>query len=237
MARGRRLNDEVKWIIAEVYNAHPDWPAKMIKHAVNKRLGQPKWPALSTVQKELRKHKDSLGSENSQERPWNTDAVYNYPEYAISLEKLPIVLEVWKSCIEKGTWLTIREAKWISLLSFKITDMEELVETAKRYALVEKLYNMIGHPFNSRGLDKRLMNLQLDCSDPFEPLAADLPPFIDKDGEVIDFTKPDAKDRFEAKRKPNKAEIEEPRQEIEHEKDNAAKGVKNERKHKAKREK
>lgn len=216
MAKGRCLNDNVRLLISEVYQAHPDWPAKMIKHEVNRRLGQENWPGLSAVQKELGGIKERLITENFQERPWNTDALDKYPQYAISPETLPIVLKVWKSCIEKDRGFTVREAKWVSRLSYVITNIGELVETAMRYALVERLYNMIGQPFNSRGLDKRLMSLPFDDFDPFEPRVSDLPPFVDKDGDIIDFTSPDAKERFQAKRKG---------------------GKQNERKHKTKKQK
>jgi len=200
MSKGRIVDDRVRLLIADVYREHPDWRAKEVKAEVNKRLGQD-WPGLSVVQKELSKIRERLIADNPQDKPWNTDAIDRYPQFAITPESLPVVLKVWKSRIENDSWLTIREAKWVSHLFYVIPDIEKLTETARRYALIEQLYEMTGQPFNSRGLDKRLMNIPFDYFDPFEPRVSDLPYYLDKDGEVIDFTSPDAKERFEAKRK------------------------------------
>jgi hypothetical protein len=200
MAKGRFVDDTTRLAIADVHREHPDWPAKMIKDEVHKRLKQD-WPGLSAIQKELSKIRERLAPENPQEKAWNRDSLDKFPQIVITPEVIPTVLKVWKSRIEKGSLFTIREAKWVSRLSCVLSDIEELGKTARRYASIEMLYESIGQPFNSRGLDKSLMGIQFDYSDPFEPKPSDLPPWVDKDGEIIDFDSPDAEKKFYAKRK------------------------------------
>lgn len=209
MAKGPLVTEQIEVLIASVYRKHPKRKAPAVRNEVDYFLRQdnPKlpagYPSLSTVQKVLalvrRKAKEL--PDNPQERPWSTASLDNKDNYYTPPEALPVVLKVWKSLIEKNISLTIREAKWVSRLSWVITDMGQLTETARRYALMEFLYDSINRPFNSRGLDKSLMGIPFDAWDPFEPRHSDLPPNIDKDGEVIDFSRPDAKERFQAKRK------------------------------------
>lgn len=197
MAKGRVVDNMVRLLIAEVHHQHPDWPAKMVQAEANKRLGQD-WPGLSVVQKELSKIKERLMVDNPQEKPWSIASLDSCP---ISPDALPVVLKVWKSRVEKDSNLTNREAKWVSRLSCVVSDIEKLADTARRYALVELLYETAGHPFNSRALDKTLMDMQFDDFDPLEPKVSDLPLYLDKDGEFINFTSSDAIERFQAKRK------------------------------------
>ena len=202
------LTDDVKTLIAEFHLRHPKWKAPMIQIRVSELLHHknpqlPKgWPGLSAVRKVLTEVKKIASEPSPEDKPWSTAMLDSYP---IPPQALPVVLKVWKSRIEKDSNLTIREAKWVSRLSNAIPDIipdiEKLTETARRYALVEQLYDMTGRHLNSRGLDKRLMNLPFDDFDEFEPRVSDLPPYLDKDGEVIDFSSPDAKERFQAKRK------------------------------------
>lgn len=209
MSRGPHLTEEVKRHIAEIHLEHPDWKVakvreRLLESEVYRLNYGPDWPSVSAVGKAMRKQERNKANRPPQtkrlDEPWNTASLDGHP---IPPDTLPVVLKVWKAYVEKGRNLTIRQAKWVSRLSYVVSDTEELAETARRAALLEQLYEMTGSPFNSRGLDKRLVGLPFDYFDPLEPGANHLHPVynIDKDGEIIDFDSPDSRERFEAKRK------------------------------------
>jgi len=60
-------------------------------------------------------------------------------EYEIPPEALPTVVEVWQKT-QEWNWkkpLSIREAKWVSRLSYAIKDLETLCCLAVEYAVIE----------------------------------------------------------------------------------------------------
>jgi hypothetical protein len=111
---------------------------------------------LATVR---RNAKESLN--NPQEKPWSTASLDRPDSYPIPPEALPAVLKVWKSCIDKGRDFTIREAKWAARLSALEQDPERLFFLASRHARTELMFELIGRPFDSTGLDRLLMGLPM----------------------------------------------------------------------------
>lgn len=78
---------------------------------------------------------------------------------------------MWRFRVEKGESFTIREAKWAARLWAILKDTERLSWKASQYAPTELLFELIGRPFDSPGLDKLLMGLPM-------PLTADPPYFL-----------------------------------------------------------
>lgn len=176
MAKGPLVTDEIKALIASVYQKHPKWKAPVVRNEVSYILREknpklpPGWPSLSTVQKVLaivrEPHLDLL------DKPWSLATMDNPDNYPISPEALPAVLEVWKSRLEEwksrtGQWesrieqevsFTIREAKWVARLSalFK-DDLQRLSKLASQYARLELIYQLINRPFDSTMADKLLI--------------------------------------------------------------------------------
>lgn len=156
MAKGRIIDKEVKLLIARKYRDHPDWPAKMIKAAINKELKQD-WPGLSAIQKELSKIKERVLIDNPEDKTW---CVANY---FVPPETLPIILKVKKLCIEESVDFTIRYAKWTARLSAlvpeSIPDIKRLLMIVSLYSFNETMCELIGEPFDSSELDKILMHI------------------------------------------------------------------------------
>ncbi len=171
--RGPQVKDtEVEVLIGTVYRKHPKWKAPMVRNEVSflLRKDNPQlpagWPSLSAVQKVLalvRKNASKL-PEDPEDKPWSM-ATLDRPDIPpIPPEALPAVLNVWKLRIDSEEWnfsFSIREAKWAARLSALmpdlIPDIETLSTRASQYARTEILYQLIGRPFDSRGLDSLLM--------------------------------------------------------------------------------
>ena len=162
--RGPNVTDEIEALIAAVHQKHPKWKAPKVRDEVSSIIckNNPSlsfyWPSLSIVQKVLatvRKKEKELPN-NPQDKPWSTATLDSYP---IPPEALAVVLKLWKSRIEKGDGLTIREAKWAARLSGLFEDIEKLHSVASRHARTELMYELIGHPFDSTVLDQLLMGL------------------------------------------------------------------------------
>jgi len=155
MAKGPLVDNRIKLLIASINRDHPDWPAKMIKDAIHKRLGQ-NWPGLSVVQKELRRIKKRLTVEIPEDKLWNTATLDDYP---IPPEALSVVMKMLR---EMGS-MTIREAKWASrfsaLIPEHIPDIENLIMIVTLYSNYEKLYETSGITVDFTELDNRLMGL------------------------------------------------------------------------------
>lgn len=172
MAKGPLVTDAVEALIATVYRKHLKWKAPEVQREVSYILHKdnpklPKeFPSLSTVQKVLAKIRKP--HPDPQEKPWSTASLDSYP---IPPEALRVVLKVWKFCIEKGQGFTIREAKWVARLSALEQDTERLFSLASRHARIELIFELIGRPFDSTGLDRLLMGLPVD-------IFKDLPSFF-----------------------------------------------------------
>jgi hypothetical protein len=96
------------------------------------------------------------------EKPWRMDTLDEYP---IPPEAVPSVLKVWKSRIDNGDTLTIREAKWAARLSGHLPDIEKLSYKASHYARTELMFQLLGRPFDSTEVDRSLMGLPVGISD------------------------------------------------------------------------
>ena len=96
MAKGPKVNDKIRQLIASVYLAHPDWKAKEIQEEVNQRLGG-KGPGLSAVQKTLTPMRDPERQtqllKTGLDEPWNLGSVTLGPDYELPPEVIPVVLE------------------------------------------------------------------------------------------------------------------------------------------------
>lgn len=163
MSANINLTPDVKAFIAEWYYRHPKWTAPMIQVRVSQLLHQKNpnlpegWPGLSAIRKVLTEVKKKVSEPSLEDKPWSTATLDSYP---IPPEALKAVLEVWKLRIDSEEWnfsFSIREAKWAARLSGLIKDTEELSTRANQYARAEILYQLIGHPFESSGLDKLIM--------------------------------------------------------------------------------
>jgi len=108
--------------------------------------------------------------------PFSIASLENCP---ISPEAIPAVLRVWeyhtkaKQQVESSgksgkDWeFTIRMAKWAARLSGIIKDTQKLSEWAYRYADAEYLYGLLGHPFDSTGLDQWLLGIPITGSNEY----------------------------------------------------------------------
>lgn len=165
MSRGTNLTRAVKEIIASVWHEHPDWSAPKIRQEVQKQVhivwpyDDPEWPRVSVVQKYVRSLKanydrmpdESRGLESS----WSIGASM---EYGISCEAIPILVELRDymknmaiNNIPLPQRLTVRQARWASLL-FRITqNVAKLMRMSQAYAEKELL--------------SKLMDVELDTSE------------------------------------------------------------------------
>jgi len=142
MAKGPILTDEVKRLIAEICNEHPDWIAKEVKSEVQARLrraghqAKPDWPGITAVQiilKQIRVERDK--------RPLPIDkqwSIGRLAEYGIPTEAVSKVLEI-QSIRSNHEPLTIREAVWIGRLYTLTDEIIELAIWAALYAEREKI--------------------------------------------------------------------------------------------------
>ena len=113
-------------------------------------------PEIEVLERKISWYRNHA-TDDPQEKPWSTATLDN--NYPIPPEALPLVLKVWKLCIEKGQGFTIREAKWAARLSGLLVDIETLSYKASQYARTELLYQLIDRPFDSNNLDRLLMGL------------------------------------------------------------------------------
>lgn len=164
MAKGPVVTDKVDYLIAKIHQDHPKWKAPVVQceasHLLHKKDPNlpANWPGLSAVQKVLAtvRRKEKELPDDPQEKPWRMDTLDKHP---IPPEAVPSVLKLWKSRIENGNTFTIREAKWASRLSRRLEDIEKLSYKASQYARTELMYQLIGRPFDSTGLDRLLEGL------------------------------------------------------------------------------
>lgn len=150
MAKGPRITDKVRQIIAEVYLAHPDWRAKETQREVNILL-KGRGPGLSAVQKGLTKLRGRYHEliEHEEENVWS---LFSYFHFEVPPDALPVVLQVWLSARKDDKMpVTNREVKWVVRLHKVIKDVKMLKNTAKSLAFSELLgeilyLRLMGHP-------------------------------------------------------------------------------------------
>jgi hypothetical protein len=178
MAKGPLVTPEIEAVIARVHQKHPKWRAPVVRNEARRLLQEGNWnvprdwPSLSTVQKVLatvRRKERELPSD-PEEQPWSVAAVEQYP---MTPDAIAAALNLCRYRIEHvdelkpepglfklhGTGLSIREAKWAGRLSAFITDMNELSKMTTMYARADRLYRLLGRPFDSKVLDRLMMGL------------------------------------------------------------------------------
>ena len=145
MAKGAKIPDEVRRLIARVYLEHSEWRAKEIQKEVNTRLRKEKpsvhsdWPGLSAIQKELTKYNKKTRERrpDPEDRTWS---IITLAKYDIPPKALHKVMEIFADKIlTDRVHLTIREAKWIGRLAFVTENNEHLYLAALEYAQAEKI--------------------------------------------------------------------------------------------------
>ena len=160
----------VKAVIADIYQANPNQPAKVIQYKLKQRLGA-RVPGLSCVQKELAKIrlkdkriKKKTAAEPVTEgldSPWSLGALVKYP---ISPEALPVILRVWQKCLaeqEEGFGLpfTIRDALWVERLSRLFDSPEDIWGFASWYSIRERSCELVNLASHTLDLDTQLLKL------------------------------------------------------------------------------
>ena len=154
MARGPKVSEYTKTIIAEIYYEHPKRPAKDIQKEANKRLNG-KGPGKSCVQKflaEIRKRDEEI--DPRPDLPWSlgSSAKYNIPP-----EANQDLMKIWKWCTVVGMTLTIREAQWVTRLKGIAAD-DLLFLWAIRYARREQVCRLLGQEkVSTTDLDMRII--------------------------------------------------------------------------------
>ena len=124
MAKGLLLKGDVAVLIAMVCQAHEKWTAKTVKYEVERIIQEevaagkrpptsPGWPGISAVQKvitALNKIK-AQSPVNPVDKLWSVAALR---QHEVTPEALLIVMKAWARGLQRGSYLTIREAIWIS---------------------------------------------------------------------------------------------------------------------------
>ena len=161
MAKGPILTNEVKRLIAEVDDEHPEWMAKEVKYEVQARLrrighqAKPGWPGITAVQIELKKIRDERGKGPLPiDGPWSIGklAEDDIPAGAVSK-----VLEI-QSIRTKLEPLTIREARWIGRLHTVTDEIMELAVWATMYADRDKLCDIANLEKDTSDLDSTVQS-------------------------------------------------------------------------------
>lgn len=157
--RGPNIPGSIRKLIARIYVENTGQSANQVMTELHKQMEKkgrqdwpPNWPGISAVQKELEKFRKNHKGVDDEDKPWGCIALASYP---LPPDTLPVVYRVWASALLNGKPLTIRQAKWVSLLSHiyvgkyekcNINDdvMEALRSTACQAAAQEKVLKLTG---------------------------------------------------------------------------------------------
>ena len=176
MAKGPRITDGIRWVIARIYLEHPDWRAKEVRMELSTWLCKenpelnPDWPGLSTVQKELTKirenDKERPSKSKGLDNPWSIGALV---EYDIPAQAIPTVLRVGVEMADiMKRPLSIREAMWVGRLHSLTQDINTLIIWAATYAIHESLCEFTGTKLDTSDNDTLIL------ADPFAGTAASI---------------------------------------------------------------
>lgn len=175
MAKGDPLNDEVKLLIAEIYQLNPNLSAKQVRARVNAHLGGT-WPGYTAVQQVVKAVKAEMKKNDPEDKLWKVTPLstqpYSIPPQVIKVKKLieetemkpshplKILLDL-RSQIKGQPLFSIRDAKWVALFSSLVPDpipgIGELALVALLSSFFEKLYKLAGIEFDSAVIEKMLM--------------------------------------------------------------------------------
>lgn len=134
--RGPRISPEVQRLIREQALLSTKKRTELAEE-LETMIEAKGWPSptIETMEKIISKIRNQR---DSQDAPWS---VTTLAEYEIPPEALPTVLEVWQKT-QEWNWikpLSIREAKWVSRLSYAIKDLETLCCLAVENAVMEEI--------------------------------------------------------------------------------------------------
>jgi hypothetical protein len=193
MARGPAVTDEIRILIAQTYLAHPNWKKTEIRNWIsselhNKNSNLPSsFPSLRIVYKVIAQIVYNEEEPDPQNKPWSLGSLEQYP---LSSEVIPTVLKIWKLKDERGETFSVREAKWAGRLA-KIerfdNDISRLIHFITIYSNIERIYTLLGFPFNSDALDRTLMGIH----EPYNPVDNNKPirTFEELKNDVMEISK------------------------------------------------
>jgi hypothetical protein len=160
MPRGPAITNEVKRLIAEVNDKHPDYLAKEVKEKVQELLqkmnmqAKPDWPGLSAVQVELKKIRERKASRQS----LGIDGVWSLGRLTESYfppEAISKLLEIQET-LGSHKLLTIREARWVGHLYALFSDTITLAVWSVAYAEREKNCEAAGIENDTSDIDSSI---------------------------------------------------------------------------------
>ncbi len=153
MAKGPKITDELKMLIAKLHDEHPKWTNERIRFEVSiivhkKNSSLPKgWPskfAIDRIMPSIRERaKRSKSTPNPIDEPWTIQSMGS-SKYHIPPEALPSVLQVWFFAKQKRRKLSIRVARWVGRLYSAITDIEALFYYSYKASIVETIAEKAG---------------------------------------------------------------------------------------------
>jgi len=162
-----------------------EWtPRKALAFDIQQEIEKKGWsaPELSTLMGRISDYSKKNKDPDPEDKPWNMATLDLYP---IPPEAIPEVLRIWALRMEGGESFTIREAKWVARLSAFILPISpytrlQIAAYARKYALLESIYQLLKWPFDTTILDRILMGVKgpetvdLKGFEPYIPLIATL---------------------------------------------------------------
>ncbi len=166
---------ELKIEITQLSEAHPDWPGKSIRAALEKSpLFRDRVPSIRKIQDVVKKNAERKAGLREQaktesyslDEPWHMGALNN-DKYYIPADVIPVILEIQKE-LDKN--ITIREVKWLAHL-YKVVQKKFLLYVcAVMYAQHEQISEIAGLQYNSSKLDVMLPEFSTSIPMSYETL-------------------------------------------------------------------
>jgi len=153
MAKGPRVSNDLKRIIAAVYREHRDWRTKEIQAEIN-RVTNGRAPGISALQKNLVeiRNNEATSQFKNQDRVWSLGTLEEFP---MPPEVIPKLLETQRRL--SGT-VTIRQAKWMARLFSLIKESIPLIIASIAYAHYDERCELTGQPCDTFEFDGFLLD-------------------------------------------------------------------------------
>ncbi len=140
MSRGRRISDAVKELIFNEAIEQPNKDRTLLAHELLDKIdkmGEYK-PDIETLKRAISYYRNQ--PLHPLDKPWSlaTSSHYNF-----SPDSTPTLLRVRKLCLALDSQFTIRQAKWVTYLSYIISDVVRLKDWSEYYAGLERAYNLM----------------------------------------------------------------------------------------------
>ena len=146
MPQGPLITDEIKVLAAKLHKEHPKWTNSMIRneilqilHRADKSLPKD-WPSKYSIDRIMPGIRERMRlsklNPDPRDNPWTIQSMVKYP---IPPEALPSVLEVWFFARDNDKFFNIRDAQWAARLYAAIKDTESLYGYSRLMALQEKV--------------------------------------------------------------------------------------------------